>query len=169
MASNHRNQDNNITAKQQKTNLRNLKSLMKVNMKHEGKNHDIVLNIRIKEPAVADFLRLLLGNPAMVHLFLSDIGVACTYKDTSVSHNESVEDLQLINSMTLTRREIEILNRLSCGMRNKEIAQDKQISIETVKSHLKNVYSKFGVVKRSQAVEKYLSYSAVKSGVPLEA
>ena len=56
----------------------------------------------------------------------------------------------------LTDREREILVELSQGMTNKQLAQSFDISLNTVKFHLKNLYGKMGVDNRAQAVAKYL-------------
>ena len=52
----------------------------------------------------------------------------------------------------LTRREVDILVFLDNGVSNKEIARRIFISENTVKFHLKNVYSKLGVTSRLQAI-----------------
>jgi LuxR family maltose regulon positive regulatory protein len=54
----------------------------------------------------------------------------------------------------LTRRESEILLRMSARKTNKEIADSLTISIHTVKKHTGNIYQKLGVNKRSEAVDK---------------
>ena len=51
----------------------------------------------------------------------------------------------------LTEREREILHKLNSGMSRGEIAVSFGISQNTVKSHLKNIYSKLGVRTRSEA------------------
>ena len=56
----------------------------------------------------------------------------------------------------LTEREREILAALSQGMTNQQLAAAFEISLNTVKFHLKNLYGKLGVDNRSQAVAKYL-------------
>jgi len=56
---------------------------------------------------------------------------------------------------SLTDREIEILNRLSTGLLNKEIADDMGLSINTVKNHLQNIYSKLCVENRTEAILRY--------------
>jgi DNA-binding NarL/FixJ family response regulator len=57
---------------------------------------------------------------------------------------------------TLSRRELEILNLLSEGLSNKELAARLGISAQTVHTHLKNVYPKLHVHGRAEAVAKYL-------------
>lgn len=52
----------------------------------------------------------------------------------------------------LTRREIDILVFLANGASNKEIARRTQVSENTVKFHLKNVYAKLAVTSRLQAI-----------------
>jgi DNA-binding NarL/FixJ family response regulator len=48
----------------------------------------------------------------------------------------------------LTRREIDILRRVLDGMKNVEIAEELEISEQTVKDHLSNIYMKSGVENR---------------------
>jgi DNA-binding NarL/FixJ family response regulator len=57
----------------------------------------------------------------------------------------------------LSNREKEILEMLSKGYSNKEIAEDLKLSIATIHSYLKNVYEKMHVHSRTKAVAKYLS------------
>ncbi len=56
----------------------------------------------------------------------------------------------------LTGRELELLAALSRGRTNAQIAGDLDISLNTVKFHLKNLYDKLGVNNRAQAVAHYL-------------
>ena len=53
---------------------------------------------------------------------------------------------------TLTARECEVLVLIAGGRSNREIAADLSISIETVKSHVKHVFTKLEARDRSQAV-----------------
>jgi len=53
---------------------------------------------------------------------------------------------------SLTNREIQILEEVSKGHRNKEIAASLVISEETVEVHLKNIFSKLSVHDRTAAV-----------------
>jgi LuxR family maltose regulon positive regulatory protein len=54
----------------------------------------------------------------------------------------------------LTSREVAIIKALSAAMPNKRIAHALEISPETVKWHLKNVYAKLGVYARDGAVKR---------------
>jgi LuxR family transcriptional regulator, maltose regulon positive regulatory protein len=57
-------------------------------------------------------------------------------------------------SSSLTKREIEVLRHLSTDRPISAIAGTLHISINTMKTHLKNLYRKMGVENRTQAVEK---------------
>lgn len=59
--------------------------------------------------------------------------------------------------LTLSKQEKRILTALSSGSLYKEIASDFSISINTVKKHLKNIYRKLSVNKRTKAIEKFLA------------
>jgi RNA polymerase sigma factor (sigma-70 family) len=55
---------------------------------------------------------------------------------------------------TLSRREQEILEHLSKGYRYKEIADKLFVSIETVRTHIRNIYEKLQVNSRVEALKK---------------
>jgi len=54
----------------------------------------------------------------------------------------------------LSRREQEILEQLSRGYRYKEIADKLFVSIETVRTHIRNIYEKLQVNGRAEALKK---------------
>jgi DNA-binding NarL/FixJ family response regulator len=54
----------------------------------------------------------------------------------------------------LTPKEKEILKALSKGLRYKEIALEMQISIDTVRTHVRHIYEKLQVQSRMDAVNK---------------
>ncbi|WP_312765979.1 response regulator transcription factor [Epilithonimonas sp.] len=56
---------------------------------------------------------------------------------------------------SLTTKELEILKSLSEGFLYKEIADQKCISIDTVKKHIGNIYRKLHVANKIEAVNKY--------------
>ena len=55
----------------------------------------------------------------------------------------------------LTKRELEVLSSLATGRTNKEIAGELNVSNNTVKFHVRNLYQKLNVRNRSQAVSLY--------------
>jgi DNA-binding NarL/FixJ family response regulator len=56
----------------------------------------------------------------------------------------------------LSNREREVLERLAEGAPYKEIADNLSLSIDTVRMHIKGIYSKLHVHSRGEAVAKYL-------------
>ncbi|TCS64270.1 response regulator transcription factor [Varunaivibrio sulfuroxidans] len=61
---------------------------------------------------------------------------------------------------SLTAREQELLCSVAQGRTNAQIAGDLDISLNTVKFHLKNLYGKLDVKNRAQAVASYLNAHA---------
>ena len=55
----------------------------------------------------------------------------------------------------LSKRETEILELLTQGLTNKEIADRLGLSVETVRVHLRRTYEKLHVHSRTEAVVKY--------------
>lgn len=56
----------------------------------------------------------------------------------------------------LSKRETDVVQLVAEGLANKEIADRLQLSIETVRGHLKNIYEKLHVRSRTEAAVKYL-------------
>jgi LuxR family maltose regulon positive regulatory protein len=54
----------------------------------------------------------------------------------------------------VTKQELKILHMIDMGLSNKQIAVQTQITVETVKSHLKNIYRKLEVNSRWQAIQR---------------
>jgi LuxR family maltose regulon positive regulatory protein len=54
----------------------------------------------------------------------------------------------------LTEREIDILVLMAEGLTYNEIAERETVSLNTVRTHVKNIYAKLSVHKRSQAIAK---------------
>lgn len=54
----------------------------------------------------------------------------------------------------LTARELEILDQVSQGLSNQEIADQLFLSLSTVKTHLQSIYTKLEVKRRTQAVDR---------------
>jgi len=61
---------------------------------------------------------------------------------------------------SLSYREIEVLNLITEGLENDEIAEQLFISIETVRNHIRHIYKKLHVHSKTQAVVK-----AIREGI----
>ncbi len=85
-------------------------------------------------------------------------------RETLLSPEELVEMLRIAgqnreeerearaNIEQLTRREREVLQALSEGLSNKEIAERLHMSVDTERTHMMNILSKLGVHSRLQAL-----------------
>jgi LuxR family transcriptional regulator, maltose regulon positive regulatory protein len=89
------------------------------------------------------------GGTSDLHSFIS--GLVSEWK----SHNQPQQNQPIPPAMTagpLSQRERDILKLIAAGLSNKEIARDLAIAPETVKSHIKNIFTKLNVERRIQAV-----------------
>jgi DNA-binding CsgD family transcriptional regulator len=66
-----------------------------------------------------------------------------------------------LKSLGVTDRELGVLERLAAGRSNKEIARDLDISPNTVKTHIANLFQKLEVERRTQAIQKARELSIV--------
>lgn len=87
-------------------------------------------------------------------------------KETLQAHRmnkmKATEPLNSHSADKLTERESEVLEQLCKGNTNKEIADELNISIKTVKTHVSNTLSKLGVSNRAQAISEALRRGLVK-------
>lgn len=66
-----------------------------------------------------------------------------------------------VNNYELTSREKEILKQLTLGLSYKMIAAECEISFETVRTHIKNIYNKLHVASMTEAVAKAINEKIV--------
>jgi len=59
-----------------------------------------------------------------------------------------------LKNLSLTTREYEVLQLLTRGYKNAEVAEKLFLSLSTVKTHVSNLFVKMDVKNRTQAVEK---------------
>lgn len=64
-----------------------------------------------------------------------------------------IKSFQRNEASPLTRRETEILEQIATGKSRKRIAQELFIDLETVKSHIKNIYHKLNVHSKADAIK----------------
>lgn len=67
--------------------------------------------------------------------------------------NISFEDLNDKLITPISRREYEVLQQVFSKKTNREIAESLHVSLNTIKTHLKNLYDKLGVNNRTDAIE----------------
>ena len=67
--------------------------------------------------------------------------------------DNSVNEAEL-KKLNLTAREYEVLQQLTQGRSNAEIAENLFLSLSTVKTHVSNLFVKMEVKSRTQAIEK---------------
>jgi len=99
-----------------------------------------------KDTPLADLVRSI----RLVHKGDSVLGLKAT--DKIVRHLAGGVDSNKTNLEQLNQRELEILRLIAKGMSNKEIAGELIISERTVQTHLVNIFRKWGVNSRTQAV-----------------
>ena len=63
---------------------------------------------------------------------------------------------RISNTVRITERESEVLNRIIAGSSNKEIAEDMCLSLETVKSHVHSLLTKYNLRSRTQLAVEHL-------------
>ena len=59
-----------------------------------------------------------------------------------------------LEKANLSKRELEVLQLMSKGLSNKEIAERLFVSLNTIKTHSSNLFFKLDVERRTQAIEK---------------
>lgn len=64
-----------------------------------------------------------------------------------------IKQLRTNRSSPLTNRELEVLQLVASGLRNKEISDRLQLSDRTVRFHVENIHRKLGVQNRTGAVK----------------
>jgi DNA-binding NarL/FixJ family response regulator len=78
----------------------------------------------------------------------------------SVNSSEGKEiDTLKIQELGISNREYEILQEISKGLSNKEIAEKLFVSESTVKTHVSNLFTKLDVKRRTQAIQQAKSFN----------
>ena len=77
-----------------------------------------------------------------------------TYYAVIRSHLGHLEDINRSLPEALTSRELDLLRLLCQGKANQDLAGELYVSINTIKTHLKNLYLKLGVESRAEAIVK---------------
>jgi transcriptional regulator EpsA len=93
---------------------------------------------------------------ALAHLLFCQIDIV--WRRVAASRLEDLRaahDIDELHGFELSAREREILGRLARGSTNHDIAEQLEISLFTVKNHLKRIFRKTGASNRTQAAALY--------------
>lgn len=65
-----------------------------------------------------------------------------------------VPDIEMINRLGISQREMDVLRAMAEGSTNQEIANQLFVSLNTIKTHTSRLFEKLDVARRTQAIEK---------------
>lgn len=72
-----------------------------------------------------------------------------------VDHFKPIKEIKEENNTVLTERQLSIVKSLSEGLTYKRISENMDISIDTVRSHIKKIYKKLQVKSKVEAINLY--------------
>ncbi len=113
---------------------------------NKGKKMEHLLRGAVTAGISPDFARMLLDKCAEA------TGTVSAQKGRSATIDDHRKVQPLIEP--LSERELEVLRLLNTSLDTTEIARELMISVSTVRTHVKNIYSKLNVNRRVQAVER---------------
>jgi DNA-binding CsgD family transcriptional regulator len=97
----------------------------------------------------------------LVAVFFTVIGIwaglRITGKKTIIITQPSTAfklDEEIMKQWGISKREYEVLELMATGLSNQEIADKLFVSLNTVKTHLSNLFIKLDVKRRTQAIQK---------------
>lgn len=101
---------------------------------------------------------------AVVAVFFTALGIWVGLKLTGRRNDPALlpftrpgipsEPGEISDKLGISKRELEVLHLMALGHSNQEIADELFLSLNTVKTHSSNLYSKLDVKRRTQAVQK---------------
>jgi LuxR family transcriptional regulator, maltose regulon positive regulatory protein len=95
------------------------------------------------------FLGLRKSPKGVVRIHAAELLKACR---SNLSSGSIARPVVSGDAEALSQREIEILRMIFVGLSNKEISTQSFISANTVKTHIRSIYTKLGVTAREQAI-----------------
>ena len=120
---------------------------------------DVPMAVNAVKNGAFDFIE----KPFRDDALLAQIGAAID-AGSARSLDESTRAASAARLASLTRREREVMDRILAGMRNKQIADELEISIKTVEVHRSRVMEKLGVDTVAELVQVVLK--AAKPDTP---
>jgi len=86
------------------------------------------------------------------------LGIKISKSKTKEQQLRRLEDpifeLVLNGHANISKRELEILHWMALGLSNQEISDKVFLSVNTVKTHISNIFEKLGAKRRTEAVNK---------------
>ena len=116
-----------------------------------------LLNTILNEVRKDGYVRLVLDESPLLKLLLTSyVGASVASEKDHAFYLLGLLDeyKESKNIIKLSKRECQVLEQLSQGFSDKVIARNLDVSNNTVRFHLKNIYSKLGVNSRMQAVKE---------------
>ncbi|HRI77968.1 MAG TPA: LuxR C-terminal-related transcriptional regulator [Cyclobacteriaceae bacterium] len=101
----------------------------------------------------------------VVAIFFTMIGIwagfRLTRKKVVIVGAPFALDEDKLQQLGISRREYEVLELIAVGHSNQEIADKLFVSVNTVKTHLANLFLKLDVSRRTQAIQKAKSFRLI--------
>lgn len=101
-------------------------------------------------------------DPAIAHIVLDRIRTEVDEPDTISISAADTELSEHLDESPLTERELEVLEKIVDGYSNAAIAEEFQIGMGTVKTHVRNLLQKLKASDRTQAAVRALRTGLVK-------
>ena len=96
-------------------------------------------------------LEFILSGIALLFFF---VGIYINKKSLRKQEQASIEiDFKRIKKLEISEREYEVLQKISEGLSNKEIAEQLFVSESTVKTHVSSLLLKLNAKRRTQAIQ----------------
>jgi DNA-binding CsgD family transcriptional regulator len=81
-------------------------------------------------------------------------GLKLTKPSKKTEDSPSLDPKKAMEELGLSQREYKVLQLMARGLSNQEIADELFLSLNTIKSHSSNIFSKMDVKRRTQAIDK---------------
>lgn len=132
------------------------KSAIRIDNNVAEMNNGIVLNLCFDGIFLADLLKYLRENSLTEYISSIEPANKNSVKKLHIDRSVRTMGIWIDDKTYLTWREFGIMERLSKGWLNKEIANDLKLGYNTVRNNLQRIYRKFNVGNRSEAIIHYL-------------